>query len=89
MYTELVKPGIISIEKLLELMITKPRERFGIPPSPDSFTVLCTDRKYRIDPCEFLSMGKVTPFAGKEVYGECLMTVYNRRIVWQSNMIER
>ncbi len=89
MYTEFVKPGIITIEKLLELMITNPRERFGIPPSPDSFTVLSTDRKYMIDPNSFLSIGKVTPFAGKEVYGECLMTVYNRRIVWQSSMIER
>ncbi len=89
MYTELVKTGIITLEKLLELMITKPRERFGIPPSPDSFTVLSTDRKYVINPNDFLSMGKSTPFAGKEVYGECLMTVINRRIVWQSNMTER
>lgn len=89
MYTELVKPGIISMEKLLELMIINPRKRFGIPASPDSFTVLSTDRKYVIDPKDFLSMGKVTPFAGKKVYGECLMTVINRRIVWQSSMTER
>lgn len=89
MYTELVEKGIITIEKLLELMITNPRERFGIPPNENSFTVLSTDRKYIIDPDTFLSMGKSTPFAGKEVKGECLMTVYNRRLVWQSNMIER
>ncbi len=89
MYTELVKTGIITIERLLELMITKPRERFGIPPDSDSFTVLSVDKKYKIDPDTFLSMGRSTPFAGKEVWGECLMTVYNRRLVWQSSMIER
>lgn len=89
MYTELVEKSVIPIEKLLELMIINPRKRFGIEPKDGSFTVLSTDRKYIIDPNTFLSMGKSTPFAGKEVKGECIMTVYNRRLVWQSNMTER
>lgn len=89
MYTDLVEKGIITIEKLLELMIVNPRKRFGIEPKEGSFTVLSTKRKYNIDPNTFISMGKSTPFAGKEVRGECIMTVYNRRLVWQSNMIER
>ena len=89
MYTELVEKGIITIEKLLELMIINPRKRFGVKAKEGSFTVLSTNKKYTIDPNTFISMGKSTPFAGKEVKGECLMTVYNRRLVWQSNMIER
>ncbi|MBE6573553.1 MAG: dihydroorotase [Ruminococcaceae bacterium] len=89
MYTELVEKGVITMEKLLELMVINPRKRFGIDSKEGSFSVLSTNRKYTIDPNTFLSMGKSTPFAGKEVKGECLMTVYNRRLVWQSNMIER
>lgn len=81
LYTELVKNGIISLERLVALMAVNPRKRFGIPLKND-FTVWSLDRKYKIDPESFLSMGRSTPFAGKEVFGKCLMTVCNNRIVY-------
>lgn len=81
LYTELVRNNIISMERLLELMSVKPRERFDIK-ADVGLTVFCCDKEYRIDPREFLSKGKSTPFEGKMVYGECLLTVYNGKTVY-------
>ena len=90
LYTYLVKPGIISLEKLVELMAVNPRKRFGLVsayPGPgcensgsinlkyDDFTVFETGGEYIIDPEEFLSMGRATPFAGWKVSARCIMTV--------------
>ena len=63
MYTHFVKTGMITMERLCEIMSTVPRERFGIKSDP-GFAVFKLDEKYVIDPSEFLSMGKATPFEG-------------------------
>ena len=81
LYTNLVKPGIISLERLVRLMSTQPRERFGIT-SDVGFTVFKVDEKYSIDPKEFISKGKSTPFEGETVYGRCLLTVYGGKAVY-------
>ena len=83
MYTGLVRKGIISLERLIELMSIRPRERFGIQ-TDVGFTVFKLDEKYKIDPDDFLSMGKATPFEGQEVYGKCLLTVYGGRVVYNA-----
>ena len=83
MYTGLVRKGIISLERLIELMSVRPRERFGIQ-TDVGFTVFKLDEKYKIDPDDFLSMGKATPFEGQEVYGKCLLTVYGGRVVYNA-----
>ena len=74
MYTHLVKAGVLSLERLIELMSTNPRRRFGIELG-NSYTVFDLSKKYTVDPSKFLSMGRATPFEGCELYGECLMTV--------------
>ena len=81
MYTHFVKTGMITMERLCEIMSTVPRERFGIKSDP-GFAVFKLDEKYVIDPSDFLSMGKATPFEGHEVYGRCLLTVYDGRAVY-------
>ena len=81
LYTRLVKTGILSLEKLVKLMCDAPRERFGIR-SDVGFTVFDLGREYEIDPSEFLSMGRATPFKGEKVFGRCLATVYNGEIVY-------
>nr|MBE6544618.1 dihydroorotase [Oscillospiraceae bacterium] len=81
MYTKLVKTGIISLEKLIRLMCEAPRERFGIKTDP-GFTVFEVETEYEIDPAEFLSKGKATPFAGEKVVGRCLLTVYGGKAVY-------
>ena len=81
LYTELVKKGIITMEKLVELMSVNPRQRFGIE-GDEGFTVFSCENEYEIDPESFASMGRSTPFAGRRVYGECLLTVYNNKAVY-------
>ncbi len=81
LYTHLVREGIIGIERLIYLMSDAPRTRFNIKTDP-GFTVFKLDEKYKIDPKDFLSKGKATPFEGCEVYGKCLLTVYEGRVVY-------
>ena len=82
MYTHFVKPGILTMEKLVELMCINPRERFRISFGND-FVVFDLEKSYRIDPETFLSMGRATPFAGMEVQGECVLTVCDGKAVYQ------
>ena len=86
MYTYLVKPGIISLEELVEIMSVKPRERFKIE-SDVGFTVFDLGEEYKINPDEFLSMGKSTPFDGAQVFGKCLVTVYDGKIAYASDKL--
>ena len=81
LYTQLVRPGIMKLEELIYLMSDSPRQRFNIKTDP-GFTVFKLDEKYEINPDDFLSMGKATPFEGHEVYGKCLLTVYNGKTVY-------
>ena len=64
MYTTLVKTGVLSMEKLLDLMVYNPRERFGLSMDEESFSVWDLSEEYILDPEEFSSMGRATPFAG-------------------------
>ena len=82
LYTKLVKPGLLSLERLVELMAVAPRRRFGIP-FGDDWTVWDLGRRWRIDPADFASMGRATPFEGEEVYGACLLTALDGKIVYQ------
>ena len=81
MYTYLVKPGIISLEKLLELMHYNPCRRFNID-SGNDFTLFDLNAEYAINSRDFLSMGKSTPFEGWQVNGRCLMTVSDNRLAY-------
>lgn len=83
LYTELVKKNIITLERLVELMSFKPKERFRIDTEND-FAVFDISKAYKIDPENFLSMGRATPFAGREVFGRCLLTVHNEKVVYKA-----
>ena len=82
LYTYLVLPGVITLPRLIELMSENPRHRFGIPEREDDFTVFDLSARYKIDPDEFLSMGKSTPFAGWEVAGKCMLTVSRGKVAY-------
>ena len=88
LYTYLVKPGLLSFPRLMELLHDAPCRRFGLPqgemdgPHAD-FTVFDLSASYPIDPADFLSQGKATPFTGWPVQARCLLTVCNGRLVWQ------
>ena len=81
MYTYLVKKGIITLEKLIELMAINPRRRFGLQ-STDDICVYDLQSEYKIDPGEFKSKGKSTPFDGLTVTGKNLLTVCGGKAVW-------
>ena len=82
-YTYLVKTGIITMEKLMELLVINPRKRFNIPLGND-FSIWDLEASYTVDPADFLSMGKATPFAGWNVQGKCMATVCDGKIVYNS-----
>jgi len=88
MYTHLVKTGIITMERLVELMHTAPCRRFGIGSELKeggiaNFTVFDLEKSYIVDPEEFKTMGRATPFTGMELFGRCLLTMKDGAIVWQ------
>ncbi len=81
LYTHLVKTNVISLEKLLELLVYNPRKRFNIKINND-FTVFKLEEKYKVNPNEFLSKGRATPFENDELYAKCYLTVCNGKIVY-------
>lgn len=94
MYTNFVKNGIISFEQLMKLMHSNAMERFNIGQHIEEgakadLTVFDLNEKYVIDPKDFLSKGKSSPFTGNEVYGKCKLTMVDGEIVWSENIIEK
>lgn len=88
LYTYLVKEKIITLDRLIDLMAISPRRRFGIEHG-GAFTVFDLNRDYNIDPEEFISKGKSTPFSGALVSGRCVLTVNKGEAVWKENLTER
>ena len=82
MYTHLVQKGVITLERLIDLLAVNPRKRFGIPMDKD-FCVWDLSESYVVDPENFLSKGSATPFEGWQLNGVCKMTVCDGKIVYK------
>ncbi len=82
LYTCLVEPGILPLSRLVDLLAVNPRQRFGIPMGKD-FTVWNLSEEFTVNPAEFLSMGKASPFTGWKLKGRCKLTVCDGKIVYQ------
>ena len=83
LYTYLVKKNVISLEKLIGLLAVNARRRFKIPFGND-FCVWDLNKEFTVDPAEFISNGKATPFEGMKMFGECAMTVRGGKTVWRA-----
>ena len=83
MYTHFVKTGIITLERLEELLAIAPRERFGIPLSDAGFSIWELDEKYTVNPDEFISKGRATPLEGMELYGRNMLTFHRGNVVFK------
>ncbi len=88
LYTKLVKTGVITLEKLIELMQVNPARRFDIGNSlkigsPADITVFNLSEEYAVNPKDFLSKGRSTPFEGEKVFGKCLLTMVGGVPVWE------
>ncbi len=82
LYTELVRGGVLSLDALVELLCHRPRARFGLPLGED-YSLWDLDADYVIDPEDFLSLGRATPFAGRRVFGRCKKTVFRGETVFR------
>lgn len=89
LYTYLVRRGEISLEKLIGLLCVNPRMRFGLDcgmeeGKPANLTIFDLNALYTIDPGEFLSMGRSTPFAGWQVSGKCIATISGGELAYRN-----
>ena len=82
MYTHFVKTGMITLEKLIQLLSLNARARFGIPLGED-YTVWDLNKEYAVDPEDFVSMGRATPFTGWKLSGQCVLTVCDGKVVYR------
>ncbi len=82
LYTYLVKTGEVSLELIVSLLSDKPRERFRIADDP-GFTIFKLDEEFTVNPEDFLSMGRATPFEGHKLFGKCLATVLNGKAIYK------
>lgn len=81
-HTHLVKTGIISMERLLELMCFNPRRIFRMPvEGTANIAVFDLNEEWTVDPSEFASMGKSTPFDGCTLTGRPDTLIYNGRLM--------
>ena len=83
-----MKGGILSLEKLLDLMHTAPARRFGVGTpiavgQPADLTVFDLEKKWTVDPEQFASKGRNTPFAGRELKGKVKYTIVGGKIVYE------
>ena len=89
LYTGLVKTGLMPMETLIDRMTAAPARRFGLQSGleagkPADFLIFDPDEEWVIDPNDFASMGRATPFAGERVTGRVKMTVCKGEIVWNA-----
>ncbi len=82
-YTYLVKPGIVSLERVIDALTVRPRERFSLP-FAEEYCVFDLNEEYTICPEDFKSLGRATPFAGKRVFGKCMLTAIDGRVVYHN-----
>lgn len=92
LYTHLVKQGVLPLGRLVDLLHTNPARRFGFGSplaegQPADLTVFDLDRPFVVNPEDFQSMGRATPFAGMELYGVCRLTMVDGNIVWREENI--
>ena len=82
LWTKLVKEGVITLDRLVELLVTNPRRRFGLPIGED-FSIWRVDEEFTVDPADFASMGHATPFEGWKLFGVNYLTVKNGKILYK------
>ena len=80
-YRELVEKEVLSLDRVLDALTVAPRRRFGLPINND-FTIFNLEEEYVIDPEEFKTKGRATPFAGWKTKGRCVLTVRNGQAVY-------
>ena len=87
--THLVRKGVITMERLVELMSLNPRKVFRIAGGLNEgdradVVLLDTEKEWRVDSEKFYSMGKISMFDGREMTGDVAMTLHRGEIVYDN-----
>ncbi|MBG9793866.1 dihydroorotase [Paenibacillus dendritiformis] len=88
LYTRFVVTGKWTLSFLIRRMTTDPASVFGLsagrlePGAPADITVIDLEAEHEVNPDEFLSKGRNTPFTGWKLKGWPVMTLVDGRIVW-------
>lgn len=89
-YTKLVMAGIISPERMIELMAEAPRRIFtlggGLAAGEKAdIAVFDLDNEFTVDPATFLSKGRSTPFEGWRLHGQTILTLVDGRTAYRDD----
>lgn len=88
-YTQLVKGGVLTLSELADKMSANPAAILNLQGgrlevgAPADLTIVNLNKVWTIDPKDFVSKGKNTPFAGREVYGRVKYTVVDGDIKYR------
>ena len=87
-YTKLVREGVISLGKAIEVLSEAPRKIFNIGGGLNEgqaadIAVFDLEAEFDVNPEEFHSLGRSTPFEGWHLWGECCLTMVDGKVVWQ------
>jgi dihydroorotase len=87
-YTHLVRKGVISLEKAIDVMAEAPRRIFGLggglmEGEKADVAVFDLAAEWNVEPEKFLSKGHATPFEGWHLWGECCLTMVDGKIVYE------
>ncbi len=81
-YTHLVQTGIISLQRLVELMTTNPRRIFRLEVEGEAnLAIFDLKEEWTVDSRKFASMGKATPFEGMNLTGKPASLIYDGRLI--------
>ena len=87
--THLVRKGVITLERLVELMSINPRKVFRIEGGLNvgdraDVVLIDTEKEWRVDSDNYYSMGKISMFDGREMVGDVVMTLHRGEIVYDN-----
>lgn len=87
-YTKLVKAGVISLEKAVDVLAEAPRRIFNLggglqEGEAADIAVFDLEKSFEVDPSTFLSKGRSTPFEGWQLQGECCLTLVDGRVAYE------
>ena len=82
LYTELVRKNVITLDRLVYMMSDAPRKRFGI--EENGYSVWDLNNEYVINPADFKSKGRSTPFENKKVCGKCVLTICDGKEIFKA-----
>ncbi|MCE2504245.1 MAG: dihydroorotase [Chlorobi bacterium] len=87
-YTYLVDAGVVSLERLIELMAINPRKILSLPipfieeGADTNLTIFAPEETWRVDTTKFLTKSRNTPFNGWELKGKPIGVVNRGDVVW-------